>query len=188
MEDAESDRCEDAVNETSQVIFFDPNEGEFSQWHPAKCNLDGIEFNCAEQLMMYAKAKLFGDDQVASIILKSTDPKKQKELGRRVRNFDPSVWTDHCEGIVKLANFLKNADLQKKLLLTEGKTLALATKLDAFWGIGLSEKDKDASLKSKWRGLNKLGNVLMEIRDELLEEERDKKEIEKLYESYQNST
>ena len=64
---------------------------------------------------------------------------------------------------------------------TEGRTLALATKLDAFWGIGLSEKDKDAKLKSKWRGLNKLGNVLMEIRDELLEEERDKKEIEKLY-------
>jgi len=47
----------------------------------------------------------------------------------------------------------------------------------------LSEKDKDAKLKSKWRGLNKLGNVLMEIRDELLEEERDKKEIEKLYEN-----
>ena len=51
--------------------------------------------------------ELFGDDQVANIILKSTDPKKQKELGRRVRNFDPSIWTDHCEGIVKLANFLK---------------------------------------------------------------------------------
>jgi len=51
--------------------------------------------------------ELFGDDQVASIILKNTDPKKQKELGRRVRNFDPSIWTDHCEDIVKLANFLK---------------------------------------------------------------------------------
>jgi len=43
-------------DETSQVILFDPNEGEFSQWYPAKCSLDGIEFNCAEQLMMYAKA------------------------------------------------------------------------------------------------------------------------------------
>jgi len=49
-------RCEETVNEASQVIFFDPNEGEFSQWYPARCSLDGIEFNCAEQLMMYAKA------------------------------------------------------------------------------------------------------------------------------------
>ena len=44
---------------------------------------------------------------MASKILESTDPKIQKELGRRVRNFDPSVWSDHCDDIVKLANYIK---------------------------------------------------------------------------------
>ena len=51
--------------------------------------------------------ELFNDDQVANKILESTDPKVQKELGRRVRNFDPSVWSDHCDDIVKLANYIK---------------------------------------------------------------------------------
>ena len=47
----------DVTNDkTDYVVLFDPNEGEFSQWHPAECTLDGIRFNCAEQLMMYAKA------------------------------------------------------------------------------------------------------------------------------------
>ena len=40
------------------IVLFDPNNGEFSQWYPAKCVLDGITFNCAEQLMMYAKASM----------------------------------------------------------------------------------------------------------------------------------
>ena len=44
---------------------------------------------------------------MASKILESSDPKIQKELGRRVRNFDPSVWSDHCDDIVKLANYIK---------------------------------------------------------------------------------
>ena len=39
--------------------------------------------------------------------MESSDPKIQKELGRRVRNFDPSVWSDHCDDIVKLANYIK---------------------------------------------------------------------------------
>ena len=44
---------------------------------------------------------------MANKILESSDPKIQKELGRRVRNFDPSVWSDHCDDIVKLANYIK---------------------------------------------------------------------------------
>ena len=68
--------------------------------------------------------------------------------------------------------------MREKLLSTKGKTLALATVLDKFWGIGLSEKDSNSHIKSKWIGLNKLGNILMEVRDKLIEEENDKEEIQ----------
>ena len=46
------------IDKTDSIVLFDPNNGEFSQWYPAKCTLDGIIFNCAEQLMMYAKASM----------------------------------------------------------------------------------------------------------------------------------
>ena len=58
--------------------------------------------------------------------------------------------------------------------------MALATPLDKFWGIGLSEKDLNSLSKSKWKGLNKLGNILMEVRDKLIEEENDKEEIQEI--------
>lgn len=73
--------------------------------------------------------------------------------------------------------------MREKLLNTEGKTLALATSLDKFWGIGLSEKDSNSRIKAKWKGLNiiiKLGNILMEVRDNLIEEENDKEEIQEI--------
>ena len=66
------------------------------------------------------------------------------------------------------------------MLSTEGKILALATALDKFWGIGLSEKDSNSHIKAKWKGLNKLGNILMEVRDKLIEEENDKEEIQEI--------
>ena len=52
--------------------------------------------------------------------------------------------------------------------------------MDKFWGIGLSEKDSNCHSKSKWKGLNKLGNILMEVRDTLVEEEDDKEEIQEI--------
>jgi len=51
------------VEKSQQVA--DPEEGytlfwrmqsPFSQWHPATFTIDDIDYNCAEQYMMYQKA------------------------------------------------------------------------------------------------------------------------------------
>lgn len=42
--------------------------------------------------MMVAKARFFGDEKVAKEMLRTTDPKKHKALGRTVRGFDERVW------------------------------------------------------------------------------------------------
>ena len=39
---------------------------------------------------------------------------------------------------------------------------------DRFWGIGMSDSDKDAVDCSKWRGLNWMGEILTDVRDELI--------------------
>ena len=40
---------------------------------------------CMEQYMMAAKAELFGDSEIQEQILKCSDPKQIKALGRKVR-------------------------------------------------------------------------------------------------------
>ena len=36
--------------------FFWKSKSPFSQWHSAQFTIDDIEYNCAEQYMMYQKA------------------------------------------------------------------------------------------------------------------------------------
>ena len=39
-----------------RFTFFFGNASPFSQWHPAPLTVDGKEYSCAEQYMMYQKA------------------------------------------------------------------------------------------------------------------------------------
>ena len=44
--------------------------------------------------MMYHKALLFGDLETADKILKTVHPRDVKRLGRLVKNYDDSVWSE----------------------------------------------------------------------------------------------
>ena len=90
-----------------KFTFFFGKDSPFSQWHPARFEVDGVTYNCAEQYMMHRKAVLFGDEAMAAEILKSADPKEQKALGRKVSNFDQDKWTEECRKIVKAGNLAK---------------------------------------------------------------------------------
>lgn len=41
---------------TERFFFFWKSKSPFSQWHEAQFVVDGVQFNCAEQYMMYRKA------------------------------------------------------------------------------------------------------------------------------------
>ena len=41
---------------SERYTFFFNMHSTFSQWHPAKFSIKGLEFNCAEQFHMYNKA------------------------------------------------------------------------------------------------------------------------------------
>ena len=99
------------------VLFWHPPSA-FSQWTPSPFTVDLVEYNCAEQFMMAAKARLFGDDTALSAILASDDPREQKRLGRQVRHFDHDLWQAECENIVlhgNLAKFSQNEEMRLDL-------------------------------------------------------------------------
>ena len=146
---------------TDKFVFF--WGGIYSQWHKAEMNIDGVVYNSCEQYMMHQKALLFGDLEIADLIMKESNPREQKKYGRMIRNFDKSVWDSRCLGIVykgNLAKFTQNPTLREQLLRTNNRIFVEASPKDKIWGIGMSEDDAGIDDPSNWGGLNLLGHAI----------------------------
>ena len=161
----------------NQYTFF--WSGFFSQWYKSNFELEGITFNTAEQYMMYKKAMLFNDTEIAKQILNTGDPKTQKALGRKVKNFSMSKWNEHCLQIAFRGNhakFTQNKYLYRQLMNTGTTILVEASQFDPIWGIGLNEEDAKKTPDTQWPGSNWLGLTLTNLREFLQEEERIERE------------
>ena len=155
---------------TDKYIFFWGNSDIYSNWHPAKFRLEGNTLANSEQAMMYEKAKLMGDEKTMAKILKTTNPKKVKELGREVNPWKESLWEKHRLNImvkVCYVKFKENPTLMAELLATEDKIIVEASPYDKIWGIGMREEDEGIENPKKWQGLNLLGQALMIVRNML---------------------
>lgn len=121
-------------DENEKFTFFFTSACECSQWHPAIFTYKDITFTSTEQFMMYSKAKLFGDHEVAerilswntcdlmkdfidgkigsegilknpAVIAKWNEIQKDiKALGREVENYDESIWLSKRVAIVSVGN------------------------------------------------------------------------------------
>ena len=161
------------VKENEHNVFFYGGDAIFSQFYPCSFIENRQSFTCAEQYMHYKKAELFGDSQSGQLILASHSPVQHKRLGRRVRSFKDSVWSNYARNIVKTGTMLKfqqNYALKQRLLDTRPKQLVETSPYDRTWGIGLAIEDPNIHDPSQWRGSNILGQILVEVREELYDE------------------
>jgi ribA/ribD-fused uncharacterized protein len=148
--------------------FFWQNRSPFSNWYPSIFTHNGITFSRGEQYMMYQKAMMFGDVNIAQAILLTGNPKEQKDLGRMVANYDDAVWSDKRVEVMVDGLFEKfnQNPIPKEALLNTGDTIMVeASPVDRIWGIGLTEDDPRAIDQKQWRGQNLLGITLMKVRD-----------------------
>lgn len=143
---------------------------KIAQWNMTNFTDGKTTYSCAEQYMMAKKAELFKDPITLNKILKSTNPKDIKSLGREVKNYKEEIWNLHKSNIVIEGNMLKfgqNPELKKILLSTGDTILVEASPYDKIWGIGLGVEDEDILDESKWKGQNLLGKALMVVRERL---------------------
>jgi ribA/ribD-fused uncharacterized protein len=155
--------------EENKYTFFWGNH--FSQWYPSVFVIDGITYKTAEHYMMWCKAKLFHSERIADMILESDNPDDVRWLGRQIQGFDDTIWKQNCKKFVydgSYAKFTQNADLLK-VLMTTGKTkIVEASPQDFNWGIGLTEEEAKQVPEQKWPGTNWLGEILTQLREDLL--------------------
>ena len=144
--------------------------GTFSQWHPSKFIIDGVEFCTCEQYMMFKKALMFGDFESAKKVMNTKNPKEQKQIGRNVKGFKDDIWIKYCRKIVydaNMAKFQQNPEMKKELMATGDTELCEASPYDKRWGIGLDAENPFAQDKSTWQGLNWLGESLTQVREDI---------------------
>jgi len=129
----------------------------------------------SEHGFMALKALEFGDLEAFENVFekqvpfgtKPTTPAEAKAVGRTVKVFDPTVW-DHKSYQhmfdVCVQKFAQNEDLKEQLIGTIGKTLVEGSPVDRIWGVGLACDDPKILDEANWKGENRLGKILMQVR------------------------
>ncbi|MBA42560.1 MAG: hypothetical protein CMF62_00940 [Magnetococcales bacterium] len=185
------------LNEKNSIFFWGKynKDGYLSQWFESKIKFNkkihnklpesifnlkifksdfnfqklyDININTCEKFMMISKAILFQDEEIYDMMLNIEDPKKLKNLGRKVKNFNVDIWNLYSREIVTIGNYLKfsqNIELQKQIISTDKKYLIESSPYDKIWGIGLKKTDEKALDTKTWNGKNYLGKCLMKVRD-----------------------
>lgn len=129
---------------------------EFSNFSPHGFELDGLRWPTVEH---YFQAQKFPGSPHAEAIRTSKTPGKAKHLGRS-RDFPlRGDWDDVKEAVMKQAlatKFCTHRDLRDLLLGTGDEPLVEQAPGDSYWGNG-----RDG------QGNNRMGILLMEVREEL---------------------
>ncbi len=159
------------------VFFFTGNPAlnefkEFSSLYEAPMQIDGMTFPTVEHYMQWSKAKLFGDNEAQTKIMKTPSPKSVKTYGKKIKNFDEERWNEQKDAIMRVAiksKLMQHPDILKKLRGTGTRPIGEADPRSKYWGIGTSSDTSKAKDPSRWPGKNKVGLLLQELRKELSE-------------------
>jgi ribA/ribD-fused uncharacterized protein len=155
-----------------KYTFFYDKTCPPSNWYLMNFKIKDYSFNCGEQAMMFSKAMLFGDKEIADKILAAKNPAQHKALGRQVKGYVEDVWVARRNGIqdaIAFARFDQNPKERRDLFESLDTLMVEAAKNDKIWGIGLGITDPRIHDKNKWLGLNLLGESMDRAKARLIQ-------------------
>lgn len=142
------------------IYFFTKNDPyyELSNFSPYGFEEDGVYWPTVEH---YFQAQKFEDVAYREQIRVAPSPKQAKSLGQSRAIPLRSDWEDVKEDIMlhALRRKFAHPKLSRLLLGTENRRLLENSPFDSYWGCG-----------PHGEGLNRLGHLLMIVRDELYRE------------------
>jgi ribA/ribD-fused uncharacterized protein len=143
------------------IYFFTKTDPyyELSNFSPHGFEEDGLYWPTVEH---YFQAQKFNDSQYRERIRNSRSPKDAKSLGQSRKVPLRNDWEQIKEDVMlrALRNKFSNPKLNKILLGTEDRELVEKSPFDYYWGCGWNGSGK-----------NRLGYLLMQVREELKTED-----------------
>jgi ribA/ribD-fused uncharacterized protein len=145
--------------QAQSVVKFYGTGGEhgcFSNFAHYPIRLNGCTWPTVEH---YFQAQKFPDTDYEVAIRQAKTPAKAKAMGRTRRYRLRRDWESVKDGIMReavLAKFTQHTDIRAILLATGDALLVEDSPTDTYWGCG-----------AHGGGKNKLGRILMSVRDQL---------------------
>jgi len=153
------------MNFTGQEIYFysalETPYGCFSNFSPHGFELDGLWWPTSEH---YFQAQKYADTLYAERIRSARSPMIAARMGRSRKEPIRPEWNEVKDSVMRravLCKFKSNKGIREVLLSTGDSTLVENAPSDYYWGCG-----------SDGSGLNMLGRILMEVREQLRSEEQ----------------
>ncbi len=142
----------------STIYFYEPDDpfGFLSNFYLAPLLIDGQTWLCSEH---YYHAQKFECQDIRNVIQQAPTPDDAFRLSHQYADAVCDEWMDIRVDVMRLVvmkKFEQHDDLKQQLLATKDRFLAECSPCDAFWGI-----DRDGV------GENKLGQILMDVREKL---------------------
>ena len=153
------------VRVNTETTAFYSKHSYLSNFYPAPF-IDNVQYNSVEQLYQRRKLEAAGRTDLLPKLMQECDCFKMKHLGDAIRVPHVSDWLQNRDQIMQnvvYEKFKQNEHLMMKLKTTQG-TLVEATWGDTYWGAGVG-LSSDKLRTNTWTGQNKLGRILMTIRD-----------------------
>lgn len=146
-------------------LAFASEHAFLSNFFTSTFSFNGVEYDSAERAYQCTRATRLNEPELAQQIYRCRDAKECKKLSHHA--VSTPEWDAQKRAVmtdIVSDKFAQNLFLQEKLLLTGKKTLIEAT-TDSFWGAAAIMGSKPLN-KGKWKGLNVLGTILGEIRED----------------------
>lgn len=158
--------CNIKTRKIGNGLGFQGEKSFLSNFFPITFTIEGQSFNSGEQAFQFFKARTCKKDEKADKILSTSNPRDIKETGESFPS--TAVWEANKEAFMRSITyhrFNQNEDIKRKLLATNDLTLYECTR-NRWWGCGfrLDSPEWDNTTPP---GLNKLGEILMEVRSVL---------------------
>ena len=159
-------------NTSHSVTAFHSHKSIFSNFYPCKIEVDGMSFLSVEHGYQWYQAKDAKLEDLAEQIINAPHAGIAKKLSKTI----PLEFRENWEKIniekmrtLLMAKVAQVPHFHDALIESNGTILAEAT-TDRFWASGLSRDITEKTKPQAWPGLNKLGSLLMDIRQDIISE------------------
>lgn len=164
------DNCNAYVNSQPITTFKYPSD-ILSNFHMCSINYKDSVYPSAEHCYQFIKCNFLIQNDVAEKVMSARTASEAKEIADHyiTDKIDLDIWKTTNVDIMKEILEAKAASYEpfRKALIDSKNDLLVEATLDKFWGAGMNAEYIKHTKKGHFKGSNKLGELLMDIRKEL---------------------